>query len=113
MNLSDKIKSENGVLSSVDLSQGQKKRLALLLSFIEDCPICVYDEWAADQDPYFRNYFYSVILPEAKKKGKTMIIITHDDQYFHLADVHIKFDHGQTQIVNNETSVLNELKKAR
>lgn len=103
LNLSDKVKSENGTLSSVDLSQGQKKRLALLLSFIEDCPICVYDEWAADQDPYFRNYFYSVILPEAKKKGKTMIIITHDDQYFHLADVHIKFDHGQAQIVNNET----------
>jgi putative ATP-binding cassette transporter len=102
LNLSDKVQSENGVLSSVDLSQGQKKRLALLLSFIEDCPICVYDEWAADQDPYFRQYFYSVILPEAKKKGKTMIIITHDEQYFHLADVHIKFESGLAKVINND-----------
>jgi putative ATP-binding cassette transporter len=99
LKLNDKVSCENGVLSSTDLSQGQKKRLALLLSYIEDSAICVYDEWAADQDPFFRKYFYSVLLPEQKAKGKTMIVITHDDHYFHLADQQIKFDDGKLELV--------------
>lgn len=109
LELFDKVKTEGGVLSSVDLSQGQKKRLALLLSYIEDAPICVYDEWTADQDPYFREYFYKVLLPEQKGKGKTMVVITHDDRYFHLADEQIRFEDGkvvlgfeQNKIVDTE-----------
>lgn len=99
LKLSDKVKTEGGVLSSVDLSQGQKKRLALLLSYVEDAPICVYDEWTSDQDPYFREYFYKVLLPEQKRKGKTMIVITHDDRYFHLADEQIEFEDGRAVCV--------------
>lgn len=104
--LSDKVKIEGGVLSSVDLSQGQKKRLALLLSYIEDAPICVYDEWTADQDPYFREYFYKVLLPEQKRKGKTMIVITHDDRYFHLADGQIRFEDGKAVCVLDQNKIV-------
>lgn len=96
LQLDKKVRIEKGKLSSVTaLSQGQRKRLALLNSFIEDRPIFLFDEWAADQEPNFRNIFYSQILPELKKKGKMVIVISHDDRYFHLADKLIKLDYGQ------------------
>ncbi|MFT7032464.1 MAG: cyclic peptide transporter [Cyclobacteriaceae bacterium] len=81
-----------------NLSRGQQKRLAMVLSLLEDKEIIVLDEWAAEQDPEFRNYFYTAILPELKERGKTVIAITHDDAYFGYADRIIKFDYGK--IVN-------------
>lgn len=76
----------SGRFSTLNLSAGQRKRLALVSSYIEDRPICVFDEWAADQDPEFKRIFYTQILPELKARGKTVVIITHDDAYFHRAD---------------------------
>lgn len=95
LQLDGKVTSEQGLLSTTRLSQGQKKRLALLLAYIEDSPIMLFDEWAADQDPHFRHLFYHQLLPELKAKGKTLIIISHDDRYFHLADRLIKFENGK------------------
>jgi len=95
LQLQNKVTTKNGILSTTNLSQGQRKRLALLLVYLEDSPICLFDEWAADQDPHFRNYFYTELLPDLKKQGKTVIVISHDDRYFHLADRVIKFDNGQ------------------
>ncbi|ERM20238.1 cyclic peptide export ABC transporter [Brevibacillus laterosporus] len=95
LELQDKVKVENGVFSTTKLSTGQKKRLALLITYLEDRPICLFDEWAADQDPEYRRFFYQVLLPDMKQKGKCIIAITHDDQYFHIADKVIKMDAGQ------------------
>jgi putative ATP-binding cassette transporter len=95
LKLSHKVDIKNGKLSTTDLSQGQRKRLALLTAYLEDRPICVFDEWAADQDPQFKNIFYMNLLPELKAKGKTLIVISHDDRYYHLADRIIKLDDGQ------------------
>ncbi|QRO01344.1 cyclic peptide export ABC transporter [Archangium violaceum] len=78
--------SEDGVLSTTALSQGQRKRLALLVAYLEDRPVYVFDEWAADQDPTFRNIFYRELLPDLKRKGKAVLVITHDDRYFPVAD---------------------------
>jgi putative ATP-binding cassette transporter len=75
-------------------SKGQSKRMAMIFSLLEDCPILVLDEWAADQDPHFRRYFYEKLLPQLKKEGKTIIAVTHDDAYFKYADRLIKFDYG-------------------
>ncbi|CAM1372620.1 ATP-binding cassette domain-containing protein [Tenacibaculum xiamenense] len=77
-----------------DLSSGQKKRLALIYSLLEDKDIFVFDEWAAEQDPEFRKYFYQNIIPGLKNKGKTVIAITHDDAYYQYCDRLIKFDYG-------------------
>lgn len=77
------------------LSRGQQKRLAMIMSLLEDKEVLVLDEWAAEQDPTFRNYFYKVILPELKNSGKTVIAITHDDAYFDCADRILKFDYGK------------------
>src|SRR6202012_4507435 len=68
------------------LSRGQQKRLALLVAYLEDRPFYVFDEWAADQDPHFRQVFYTDLLADLKARGKTVLVITHDDRYYHLAD---------------------------
>jgi putative ATP-binding cassette transporter len=86
------------------LSQGQRKRLALLTAYLEDRPIYVFDEWAADQDPQFKEIFYYELVPELKTRGKTVIVISHDDRYYSLADRLIKLESGKIeydQVVSN------------
>ena len=95
LGLQDKVTVQDGVLSTTALSQGQKRRLALMAAYLEDRPIYVFDEWAADQDPGYREIFYARLLPELKARGKTVVVITHDDRYFHLGDRVIKLDYGQ------------------
>jgi putative pyoverdin transport system ATP-binding/permease protein len=95
LHLDHKVTVENGKLSTTALSQGQRKRLALLTAYLEDRPIYVFDEWASDQDPTFKEIFYQHILIELKKRGKTVLVISHDDRYFHLADRIIKLDYGK------------------
>ena len=80
--IEQKVTLKKNKLSTIDLSSGQRKRLALVLALIEQKPIIVLDEWAADQDPYFRNKFYTEILPILNSKGFTFIAITHDDRYY-------------------------------
>lgn len=84
-----------GVLSTTQLSQGQRKRLALLTATLEDRPIYVFDEWAADQDPEFKDFFYRELLSDLKTKGKLVFIICHDDHYFSVADRMIKLESGK------------------
>jgi putative pyoverdin transport system ATP-binding/permease protein len=84
-----------GVFSTTALSRGQRKRLALLTAYLENRPIYVFDEWAADQDPVFRKIFYLRFLPELKRRGKTVVAITHDDRYFANADRVIKLEEGK------------------
>jgi putative ATP-binding cassette transporter len=81
-------------LSTLELSQGQRKRLALLTAYLEDRPIYVFDEWAADQDPQFKEIFYFELLSRLKAAGKTAIVISHDDRYYHVADRVIKLNYG-------------------
>ncbi len=75
--------------------RGQRKRLALLTAYLEKRSIYLFDEWAADQDPTFRQVFYHRLLPELKQQGKTVIAITHDDRYFSCADRVLKLEEGQ------------------
>jgi putative ATP-binding cassette transporter len=95
LELAHKVSVANGAFSTVDLSQGQRKRLAMLTSLIEDRPINVFDEWAADQDPHYKEIFYSQLLPRLKAQGKTTIVITHDDRYFNYCDRVIKLEDGK------------------
>lgn len=95
LKLSHTVKVINNRFSTTDLSQGQRKRLALLTAYLEDRPIYIFDEWAADQDPYFKNIFYTHLLPNLKAIGKTVLVISHDDRYYHVADRIIRLDEGQ------------------
>lgn len=95
LEIAHKVRVDGGVLSTTDLSQGQRKRLALLIAYLEDRPVYVFDEWAADQDPVFKEVFYRQILPDLKARGKAVVAISHDDRYFHLADRVLKLEDGK------------------
>ncbi|MGF7188670.1 putative ATP-binding cassette transporter [Robbsia andropogonis] len=95
LQLDHKVSITQGVFSTLALSQGQRKRLALLVAYLEDRPFYVFDEWAADQDPLFKDLFYRRLLPALKARGKTVLVITHDDRYFGLADRYLKLEYGQ------------------
>jgi putative ATP-binding cassette transporter len=95
LHLQHKVRVAGGKLSTIELSQGQRKRLALLMAFLEDSPFFVFDEWAADQDPEFRKVFYYQVLPELRARGKTVLVISHDERYFHVGDRIIQLEYGK------------------
>jgi putative ATP-binding cassette transporter len=95
LQLDQKVTLHNRTFSTLDLSQGQRKRLALVTAYLEDRAIYLFDEWAADQDPQYKEVFYKTLLPDLRARGKTVIVITHDDRYFHLGNQVIKLDDGK------------------
>ncbi len=94
LEIDSKVQVSGGEFSTTRLSDGQRRRLALLVSYLEDREVCVFDEWAADQDPRYREIFYQEILPSLRDEGKLIVVISHDDRYFHLADKIIKMESG-------------------
>ncbi|MBP6345653.1 MAG: multidrug ABC transporter permease/ATP-binding protein [Neisseriaceae bacterium] len=94
LRMDKKAKISAGQLLETDLSQGQRKRLALLVAAIERRSVLVLDEWAADQDPHFRKVFYEQLLPLLKAQGHTVFAISHDDKYFHHADRVVQMAQG-------------------
>lgn len=101
LKLHHKVKVQAGAFTTRSLSQGQRKRLALVVSYLEDRPFVVFDEWAADQDPVFKEVFYRELLPELRARGKAILVISHDDRYFHLGDRLIRMENGQVVRIEN------------
>jgi putative ATP-binding cassette transporter len=104
MEIENKVSLDGRRFSTVDLSTGQRKRLALVSVQLESRPIIVLDEWAADQDPHFRAKFYETLLPRLKAGGATVIAITHDDKYFHHADRRLHMEDGRITEISRETA---------
>jgi len=102
MGLAHKSEFIDGRFTNTDLSTGQRKRLALIAALLEDKPIYIFDEWAADQDPQFREYFYYTILPQLKERGKTVIAVSHDKSYFKLCDRAFEMKDGQMKSYKGE-----------
>lgn len=96
LRMEGKVQVRDGKFTTTALSSGQRKRLALLTAYLEDRPVYVFDEWAADQDPSYKEIFYARLLPELKQRGKCVIVVTHDDRYFHLGDRIVKLENGRT-----------------
>jgi putative ATP-binding cassette transporter len=94
MQLEDKVDYTEGRFSQTKLSTGQRKRLALVACLLEDRPVYILDEWAADQDVQFRKIYYEQILPDLKKQGKTVLVVTHDDRYWKMSDRLVKMELG-------------------
>jgi len=95
LELDGKVRIENNEYSTTELSTGQRKRLMLISSYLEDRAFYVFDEWAADQDPDFKRVFYSKILPELKARKKSVVVISHDDRFFDEADRLIWLEEGK------------------
>jgi ABC-type siderophore export system fused ATPase/permease subunit len=95
--LADKTEVSEGEFSTLELSGGQRKRLALIVSLLEKRPVLLLDEWTSDQDPEFRRKFYNELLPELMQAGATVVVITHDDRYlddFHFPARRLRMDEG-------------------
>ncbi len=103
LGLADRVRVEGGAFSTVELSQGQRRRLALLTALLEDRPLCIFDEWAANQDPRFKRDFYRELIPELKARGKAVLIISHDEAYFDSADRLIRLEEGR--VVEDERAI--------
>jgi putative pyoverdin transport system ATP-binding/permease protein len=99
LRLEEKVAIDEKGFNTIDLSGGQRKRLALLQCYLENKPIYLFDEMAADQDPEFRKFFYRDLLVRMKEEGKIVIAITHDDHYFDVADKVIKLDMGKVDVI--------------
>ncbi|KAA0984734.1 cyclic peptide export ABC transporter [Pseudomonas sp. ANT_J12] len=97
LEIAHKVSVRDGAFSTIDLSTGQRKRLALVNAWLEERPVLVFDEWAADQDPTFRRIFYTELLPDLKRLGKTIIVISHDDRYFDVADQLVRMEAGKVK----------------
>lgn len=95
LHIDGKTSFEDGRFTTQKLSTGQKKRLAMVIALLDDRPLLVLDEWAADQDPEFRKHFYEDMIPALKRKGKTILAVSHDDRYFHLADRVLTLEEGR------------------
>ena len=101
LRLETKTNFAQGRFTQLNLSTGQRKRLALIVSLLEDRPLLAFDEWAADQDPEFRQYFYTELLPLLKSQGKTLLVVTHDDRYFHVADRVVTMEYGRIRSIDS------------
>jgi len=99
MHLEQKVQFAGDRFSNLDLSTGQRKRLALVVALLEHRPILVFDELAADQDPGFRRFLYEQLLPALRDEGRTVIAATHDDRYFSVADKVVKLEYGKVEYV--------------
>jgi putative ATP-binding cassette transporter len=86
MQIDHVVSYDNNRFNTLELSSGQKKRLAMVVSLMEDKPIYIFDEWAAEQSPQFKSFFYNTLLPDLKLKGKTIISVNHDPQFADAAD---------------------------
>ena len=99
LELDQKVSVDENALSTTRLSHGQRKRLALLHAILEDRPVMIFDEWAATQDPRFKQFFYLELLPELKAQGKLVVAITHDIEFAAGADRVLEMEYGRLSVV--------------
>jgi len=104
LEINDKTRLVGKTFETVALSTGQRKRLLMVTALLEHRSVYVFDEWAADQDIHYRNKFYRMILPKLKSLGKTVVAVTHDENYFDAADVCLQFDDGQLRTWSDSKS---------
>lgn len=95
MGLADKTSIEGGRISARALSTGQRERLAMVVARLRDRPILLFDEATAAQDPELRAFFYDTLLPRLRDAGKLVLVVTHDEQHFGLADRLLRLEDGR------------------
>jgi putative pyoverdin transport system ATP-binding/permease protein len=95
LGLASVVSVRGSTFSTLDLSMGQRRRLALLGALLEDRPVCIFDEWAANQDLSFKQIFYHKLLPELRAAGKALLVISHDESHFDIADRVIRIQDGR------------------
>lgn len=102
LQMKGKLLFDGNRITNPKLSQGQRKRLAMLLAVAEQRGFLLLDEWAADQDPQFRRTFYQELLTNLHDMGVTVFAISHDDHYFERADRLLEMKNGGLRELKGE-----------
>jgi len=105
LGIADTVSMRDGAFTHLSLSAGQRMRLAMVVALLEDRPVCVFDEWTANQDPEMTHWYYDVLLPELRAPGKTVLAVSHDDRFFDRADHFVRLDHGRVEVSTREGRV--------
>ena len=105
LKMKEKLQFNGNEVTNLQLSAGQRKRVALLLAAAEGRDFLLLDEWAADQDPQFRRTFYRELLPQLRDMGKTVLAISHDDHYFEHADRLLEMRQGKLHELHGQACI--------
>lgn len=93
--LDDVVGVSDGWFGTLDLSSGQRRRLALAVALLERRPIIVLDEWDAHQDPETKRFYFETLLPRFAAQGRTVVAVCHDERFFGAADRVIELSAGR------------------
>jgi putative pyoverdin transport system ATP-binding/permease protein len=89
---------------STALTSGERERIALLRAVTEGRPVLIFDEWAADQDHGFKDFFYREFLPRQRRDRKLVVVISDDERYFHTADRVLWLERGEPPVWRSPSS---------
>lgn len=98
----EKTSFKDGSFTNIHLSSGQKKRLALTISLMEDKEVYIFDEVASDLDPEFRDKYYYELIRELKERNKTVIVVSHDRHYWTVPDRLLEMKNGSIRELSRE-----------
>lgn len=68
------------------LSGGEQQRVALARIYLQDNPVILADEPTASLDKENRDLVFSLLRKLQKEKGKTIVIVTHDQELANFCD---------------------------
>ncbi len=88
--LGDKLKNKPG-----DMSGGQRQRVAIARAVAGDPPIILADEPTASLDAKSGLLVMELLKDLAKQQHSTVVVVTHDNRIYHLADRILHIEDGQ------------------
>lgn len=82
------------------LSGGEKQRTAIARALINDPDLILADEPSGNLDHQTASVIHELLLTFSKKKGKALILVTHDEQLAGLCDTQYNLQDGYLQKMN-------------
>ncbi|MCL2411521.1 MAG: ABC transporter ATP-binding protein [Treponema sp.] len=77
------------------LSGGERQRVAVARSMVNDPQIILADEPTGNLDPQNRDMAAALLYESAQKRGKTLIVVTHDRKVAGKASVCFSLENGK------------------
>lgn len=91
----------------VDLSGGEKQKIAIARAYAREAPVLIFDEPASALDVYATSSFYADMFRMCRERQRTVILTSHKLYYIKQVDKIIYMDNGRV----SETGSHEELMK--